>query len=147
MRDKVFFLVLGIVITVLFFIFKITLYDNLYYSPNGFSNDLGNLDNYTSVALITIAVAWGMAAIYYYVINSVKFDRWYHWLAMLGVVVVLTPVIDYFVTSAILEDKDYGNAALAFEFHNLIFAALLFVVASFSIRWWSSNCRHTPIPQ
>ena len=146
MRDKVIFLILGIVITVLFFIFKITLYDALYYS-NGFSNDLGGLDDYTSVALITIAVAWGMAAIYYYVINSVKFDRWYHWLAMLGIVAVLTPVIDYFVTSAILEDKDYGSAIMAFEFHNIIFAVLLFIIASFSIRWWSSNCRHTPIPQ
>ena len=42
MRDKVIFLVIGIIISVLFFIFKITLYDALYYS-NGFSNDLGNL--------------------------------------------------------------------------------------------------------
>ncbi len=138
---------MGIVITVLFFVFKITLYDALYYSSNVFTYDFGNLDDYTSVALITITVAWGMAAIYYYVINSVKFDRWYHWLAMLGLVAVLTPVIDYFVTSAIVEDKDYGREILAFEFHNIIFAVLLFVIASFSMRWWSSNCRHTPIPQ
>ena len=55
MRDKVIFLVIGIIISVLFFIFKITLYDALYYSSNGFSNDLGNLDEYTSVAAITIA--------------------------------------------------------------------------------------------
>lgn len=147
MRDKVIFLVLGIIITVLFFIFKVTLYDTLYYSNNDFSNQFGNLDDYTSVALITIAMAWGMAAIYYYVINSVKFDRWYHWLAMLGVVAVLTPTIDYFVTNAILEDRDFGTAVVAFEIHNIIFAVLLFIIASFSMRWWSSNCRHTPIPQ
>lgn len=147
MRDKVIFLVIGIIISVLFFIFKITLYDALYYSSNGFSNDLGNLDEYTSVAAITIAMAWGGAAIYYYAINSVKFDRWYHWLATLGVVAVLTPVVDYFVTSSILEGKDYGSAIVSFELHNILFAAIMFVIASFSMRWWSSNCRHTPIPQ
>ena len=146
MREKVIFLVAGIIITVLFFIFKITLYDALYYA-NGFSNDLGNMDEYTSVALITIAMAWGCAAIYYYVINSVKFDRWYHWLAMLGVTAVLTPVVDYFVTCSILDGKDYGAAIVSFEIHNIIFAAVLFIIASFSMRWWSSNCRHTPIPQ
>ena len=146
MRDKVIFLVIGIIISVLFFIFKITLYDALYYS-NGFSNDLGNLDEYTSVAAITIAMAWGGAAIYYYAINSVKFDRWYHWLATLGVVAVLTPVVDYFVTSSILEGKDYGSAIVSFELHNILFAAIMFIIASFSMRWWSSNCRHTPIPQ
>ncbi|MBR2146317.1 MAG: hypothetical protein IJ925_02535 [Muribaculaceae bacterium] len=146
MRDKVIFLVAGIIISVLFFIFKVTLYDALYYS-NGFSNDLGNIDEYTSVAAITIAMAWGGAAIYYYAINSVKFDRWYHWLATLGVVAVLTPVVDYFVTSSILEGKDYGSAIVSFELHNIVFAALMFIIASFSMRWWSSNCRHTPIPQ
>jgi hypothetical protein len=92
-------------------------------------------------------MAWGCAAIYYYVINSVKFDRWFHWLAMLGVTAVLTPVVDYFVTSSILDGKDYSTAIVAFEFHNILFAALLFIIASFSMRWWSSNCRHTPIPQ
>ncbi len=146
MRDKVIFLVAGIIISVLFFIFKVTLYDALYYS-NGFSNDLGNIDEYTSVAAITIAMAWGGAAIYYYAINSVKFDRWYHWLATLGVVAVLTPVVDYFVTSSILEGKDYGSAIVSFELHNIVFAAIMFIIASFSMRWWSSNCRHTPIPQ
>ena len=146
MRDKVIFLVAGIIISVLFFIFKVTLYDALYYS-NGFSNDLGNIDEYTSVAAITIAMAWGGAAIYYYAINSVKFDRWYHWLATLGVVAVLTPVVDYFVTSSILEGKDYGSAIVSFELHNIVFAAIMFIIASFSMRWWSSNCRHTPIRQ
>ena len=92
-------------------------------------------------------MAWGGAAIYYYAINSVKFDRWYHWLATLGVVAVLTPVVDYFVTSSILEGKDYGSAIVSFELHNILFAAIMFVIASFSMRWWSSNCRHTPIPQ
>ena len=30
-----------------------------------------------------------------------------------------------------------------FTFFNIV----LFVIASFAMRWWSSNCRHTPIPE
>ena len=148
MRDKVIFLIIGIIITVLFFIFKVTLYDALYYS-NGFSNDLGNLDEYTSVAAITIAVAWGGAAIYYYAINSVKFDRWYHWLAVLGAVAVLAPVVCYIYNDTVFANNGlmYVGESIQFEMQTVLFAALLYIVASYSMRWWSSNCRHTPLPQ
>ena len=84
MRDKLVFLVIGAVASVLFWIFRVELYEALY-TVNGFSDQMYNTGAYGTVAVITIAMAWGMAAIYYYVINSVKFDRWYHWLAMMGV--------------------------------------------------------------
>ena len=92
MRDKVIFLVLGAVVSVLFWIFRVELYEAVY-NVNGFSDQMYNTGAYGSVAAITVAMSWGMAAIYYYVINSVKFDRWYHWLAMLGITAVLTPVV------------------------------------------------------
>ena len=75
MRDKVIFLVLGAVISVLFWIFRVELYEALY-SVNGFSDQMYNTGAYGTVAAVTVAMSWGMAAIYYYVINSVKFDRW-----------------------------------------------------------------------
>ena len=127
MRDKVIFLVIGAV--------------------NGFSDQMYNTGAYGTVAAITIAMSWGMAAIYYYVINSVKFDRWYHWLAMLGVTAVLTPVVCFIAVSSLLEGFDYGTSEFIFEIYNVLFTALTFIIASFSMRWWSSNCRHTPIPQ
>lgn len=144
MRDKVIFLVIGAIISVVFGFFSVEIYDSIYLD-SGFNNAM--LDIYSLVGIIVVIVTWAIAAIYYYVINSVKFDRWYHWLATLGVVAVLTPVVDYFVTSSILEGKDYGSAIVSFELHNILFAAIMFVIASFSMRWWSSNCRHTPIPQ
>ena len=146
MRDKVIFLVIGAVASVLFWIFRVELYEALY-TVNGFSDQMYNTGAYGSVAIITIAMAWGMAAIYYYVINSVKFDCWYHWLAMLGITSVLTPVVCYLVVSHMLDGFDYGTAEFTFEVYNILFTALTFVIASFSMRWWSSNCRHTPIPQ
>ena len=146
MRDKVIFLVIGAVVSVLFWIFRVELYEAVYNVP-GFSDQMYNTGAYGSVAAITIAMAWGLAAIYYYVINSVKFDRWYHWLAMLGIASVLTPVVCYIVIDNYLEGFDYSTAEFTFAFYNILFTAVTFIIASYSIRWWSSNCRHTPIPQ
>lgn len=146
MRNKVVFLVLGAVISVLFGFFSEPLYEALYYS-SGFSEAMHNQDAYGIVAIVTITMTWGIAALYYYVINSVKFDRWYHWLAMLGITSVLTPVVCYIIVAHLLDEFDYSTAEFTFEIYNILFTALTFVIASFSMRWWSSNCRHTPIPQ
>lgn len=144
MRDKVIFLIIGAIISVVFGFFSVEIYDSIYLD-SGFNNAM--LDIYSLVGIIVIIVTWAIAAIYYYLINSVKFDRWYHWLAMLGVASVLAPVICYLVVDAQLGDKDYGTYEVTFEFYNIFVSAILFIIASFSIRWWSSNCRHTPIPQ
>ena len=146
------FLITGIVATVMFFIlscgFDYNIYEWLYY-VQGYSDSMMNLSVYPVIAAITIIVSWGGAAIYYYVINSVKFDRWYHWLAVLAVVAVLTPVICYIYNDSVFSSGglSYAGQAMRFEMVTVLFAAVLYIIASYSIRWWSSNCRHTPIPQ
>ena len=136
----------GIIATILFFVFRVELYEMLYYSQ-GFSNLMYNNGVYSTVAAITALMAWGGSALYYYVINSVRFDRWYHWLATAAIISLIAPIVCYFVTQGALDGTDYAGESMGFEMFNIIFAFLLFVIASFSIRWWSSNCRHTPIPQ
>ncbi|MBO4803442.1 MAG: hypothetical protein IKX18_03440 [Muribaculaceae bacterium] len=146
------FLITGIVVTVLFFILSCGFDYNIYewmYTSQGFSDSMMNLNVYPVIAAITIIVAWGGAAIYYYAINSVKFDRWYHWLAVMAAVAVLSPVICYLYNDSVFSDSGlaYAGQAMRFEMVTVLFAAVLFIIASYSIRWWSSNCRHTPIPQ
>ena len=146
------YLICGIVVTALFFILSCTdsfnIYEVMYFSQ-GFNDKMYNLSMYPVIAAITIIVAWGGAAIYYYAINSVKFDRWYHWLAVMAVVVVLAPVICYIYNDSVFADNGimYVGESIQFEMQTVLFAALLYIVASYSMRWWSSNCRHTPIPQ
>ena len=146
------YLIAGIVLTLLFilssFSDSINIYEMLYYRK-GFSDAMYNAQAYSVIALITAITAWGGAAIYYYAINSVKFDRWFHWLAVMAVVVVLAPVICYIYNDSVFSGigVSYAGDSMTFEVLTVIFAALLYVVASYSIRWWSSNCRHTPIPQ
>ena len=146
------FLITGIVVSILFLLSSYSYDYNLYYGLGysaGYSNEMLNLQVYPVIAIITLVVAWGGAAIYYYAINSVKFDRWYHWLAVLAVVVVLTPVVCYLYNDAVFKDSGlaYSGEAMRFELLTVVFSALFYVIASYSIRWWSSNCRHTPIPQ
>mgnify|MGYP007101867773 CR=1 FL=1 len=146
------YLICGIVITVLFFILSCTdgfnIWEQMYFNQ-GFNDKMFNLNVYPVIAAITILVAWGGAAIYYYAINSVKFDRWYHWLALLGAVAVLAPVICYIYNDTVFDNNGlmYVGESIQFEMQTVLFAALLYVVASYSMRWWSSNCRHTPLPQ
>ncbi len=146
------YLGIGIVVTVVFFILSCSdgfnIYEQLFFNQ-GYNDKMFNLNMYPVIAAITIGLAWGGAAIYYYAINSVKFDRWYHWLSVLGVVAVLTPVVCYIYNDTVFADNGlmYITESIMFELQTVLFAALLFIVASFSMRWWSSNCRHTPIPQ
>jgi hypothetical protein len=104
---------------------------------------------YLVVAIITVAVAWGFAAIYYYLINSVRFSRWYHWLLALAATVFCAPTVTFIYPNSDFSETgfDFSDQLVNFSIVNLAVTAVLFVIASYSIRWWSSNCRHTPIPE
>lgn len=142
------YLACGAILTLLFIVFREDLYNIFYYST-GFNDQLYNHGLYTTIPSIAVIVGWGTAAVYYYAINSVRFDRWWHWLVMLAVAAVLSPVLGLIANISAFNEAglDYGSDIVLFEFGNMVLTALLFVVASFSMRWWSSNCRHTPFPQ
>lgn len=141
-------LVTGIVATLLYVIFGDSLVEAVYYERE-FSNEMYNEALYFPVAAFTALVAWGVAAIYYYVINSVRFSRWHHWLIMLACAMVAVWAFAYAYPNQAFADLGYDFSAQLRMFSLVVTAAeaALFVVASFAIRWWSSNCRHTPIPE
>ena len=141
-------LIAGLVITLLFLILSTPIFENLYYERE-FSNEMYNQNLYLVVAVVTALIAWAAAGIYYYAINSVSFSRWYHWLIVLGVAAVLAPTINYIYPNSIFSGDGLDFSAQLFSFCVMEFVveAVLFIIASFSIRWWSSNCRHTPIPE
>lgn len=141
-------LILGVLATLLFVVFSTNVFEQLYYD-NVFSNEMYNGHLYFVVALVTAIVAWVAAALFYYIINSVSFSRWYHWLTVLAVSSVLTAIINFVYPHGVFADNGKELTAQLFSFCvvDMVVAAVLFIIASFSIRWWSSNCRHTPIPE
>ena len=84
-------LITGAVITLLFIVLNTLIFEALYYERQ-FSDEMYNQNLYFVVAIVTVIFAWGLAAVFYYVINSVRFSRWWHWLAVLGVACVAAPV-------------------------------------------------------
>ncbi|MCF0182410.1 MAG: hypothetical protein HUK11_09215 [Muribaculaceae bacterium] len=146
------FLITGIVITLLFLVLSYSQNSNIFemmYFNQGFNDQLYNMSLYPTVAYVITGMAWGGAAVYYYAINSVNFDRWYHWLGVLACVTLVTPIVCYAVISSTLRGAglDYPSETTHFVMTLFVMTALLFTVASLAMRWWSTNCRHTPFPQ
>lgn len=148
MKKNTILLITGALLTLLFIIFSTPLFESLFYERE-FSNEMYSANLYLIVAIVTVLVAWSFAGIYYYAINSVSFSRWYHWLMVLLAAMIIGPVINYIYSNNIFsaDGLDFSAQLFSFCMVDLIVEAVLFIIASFSIRWWSSNCRHTPIPE
>lgn len=135
----------GVLLTLVFMLWPASVFE-LVDNRSEFANEMYNENFYLIVAIVTAGVAWGASALFYYVINSVSFSRWYHWLVTLLVAATVAPIVSYIYLSGVLS-TDYGSNLLGFCVLNSVVTMALFVIASFAMRWWSSNCRHTPIPE
>lgn len=149
MKKNIICLIAGVVMTLLFLLFSGAVLDSVFSGQMEFANEMYNANLYTLTTLFAILIAWGLAGIYYYVINSVSFSRWYHWLVVLVLGVVASPVVAYVYCDSVFADNgvDFSSELYGFALINLVVEAAAFIIASFSMRWWSSNCRHTPIPE
>lgn len=138
----------GIVLSMLFLVFSSSVFEVFYYERE-FSNEMYNQGLYTVVAASTVAVAWSFAAIYYYAIDTVRFSRWYHWLLVMATAMFVAVSINTVYPESVFSGAglDFSHRLFSFNIIDCVFVALMFLVASFSMRWWSKNCRHTPFPE
>jgi Na+-driven multidrug efflux pump len=139
---------IGIILSLVFMLFPEHIYEMFYYSPE-FSDAMYNSGQYFLISIVTTVAAWGLPLIYYYAIDSVRLSRWYHWLIFLAInVVVVTSITFPYINKTLsVHGYDFSNQLFHLVFINTIFSILLFIIVSFSLRWWSTNCRHTPIPE
>ena len=138
----------GIIVTILFMVFATDLFEMFYYEMQ-FSNEMYNNGLYFVASLSTAIIAWLCAAIFYYGINSVSFSRWYHWLGMLVIAGIIVTAINVPYLESVFSDNgiDFSKELAVFAAVNIIIECIIYTIASFSMRWWSTNCRHTPIPE
>lgn len=148
MNTKFVLLVTGALLSLLLVVFAAQVFELLYYERE-FSNEMFNQGNYTTVALLAVGVAWVLAAVFYYAVNSVSFSRWYHWLIVLAVAAMTVPVVAYVWLDGQFagDGLDFSGQLFSFSLMAMLVEVVIFTVASFSMRWWSSNCRHTPFPE
>lgn len=151
MNKNIVLLIIGALLSLLMIIFCNDIYPSLSgrFFDSEFDNAMYDNNFYLYVMLVNVLGAWIAAAVFYYVINSVSFSRWYHWLVVQFVISLVVAVLAYFLPEGTLYDEDYDFDTQLWHFALLNFAVefVMYVVASFSVRWWSSNCRHTPIPE
>lgn len=145
---KIILLSVGIMVSILFVIFATSLFELLYYERE-FSNGMYNAGLYLTEAIILVGCAWAFAALFYYAINSVSFSRWYHWTLTLAVATAIASLACHAYAASYFEEEgiSFSHQLASFTLVCAGFEVVLYAVASFSIRWWSSNCRHTPIPE
>lgn len=146
--NKSILLIIGSVISAFFIVFSTSIFEIMYYESE-FSLQMYENSLYVTVSIISVCIAWGGAAIYYYVINSVSFSRWFHWLIILLLASLISSIVGYLICNSVFLDAGYDFSTQLFNFSLRVFMIefILFIIVSFSIRWWSSNCRHTPIPE
>ena len=148
MNTKFVLLVTGALLSLLLVVFAAQVFELLYYERE-FSNEMFNQGNYTTVALLAVGVAWVLAAVFYYAVNSVSFSRLYHWLIVLAVAAMTVPVVVYVWLDGQFagDGLDFSGQLFSFSLMAMLVEVVIFTLASFSMRWWSSNCRHTPFPE
>ena len=148
----------GILLTVMYLVSGGRIFTSVYL---GVPDAEGNLDmmredlkSWTlQLSALTAVLPWLMAVMFYYIIDSVNFVRWWNWLIVLCLTASLSAWGGINMLERLMERlepglSDYYSPYLApMAGWCAVFSAILFVLASFACRWWSTNCRHTPFPQ
>ncbi|MCU0468307.1 MAG: hypothetical protein MUF58_06875 [Arcicella sp.] len=124
------------------------IYEFFYYGVP-FSDDLYQNELYVPLGLFLIFFSLAMVFTFYYWINRPSFSRWYHWGIMLGInmifqfgFAVIIPQNKFIALGIEEYNSEYYNFGLSVT----LMALLMFVLFSFMLRWWSTNCRQTPFP-
>ena len=108
---------------------------------------------YASMGFYMILCAAISALLFYKIIDHPRFNRWYHWLIMMGInalALFLIPYIrlkDHLDIGRICVDLFVQNSDIVgFAISNLILGVFLYIVFSLGLRFWSRNASCTPYP-
>lgn len=120
---------------------------------------------FNQIGIINLIITLFFAILFYYIINHPRFNRWWSWLIILGIAGIINLFIgygwtanDYYsgnISDCLMYVRDPEGNIISqlifpadcwmFGVTNMIVSFLLFSVISFTIKWWSRNCKHSPI--
>lgn len=129
-------------------------------------------NHFHTIGLVMILISLLIFLLYYYVINHPRINRWWHWMIFLllsGIINLFTGfaytysklnggVIPACFTHSSFETTPEGSIYGAngteilfnsncwqFGIANAIISIAFFTIFSFSFKWWSRNCKRSPL--
>jgi len=124
------------------------IYEFFYNPESGFMGlvyDEGLYMSLVSVLLITSVI---LMATFYYIIDHEIFKKWYHWLIIGGVNVLVNGIFAYAlsfnVATTVVEPGTFSIEFYLFALENGLLSFLVYTIFSFAFRWKSKACRHSP---
>ena len=126
----------------------------------GVSSPKQEVNMFIGIGFSMLVISLLIAVVYYYVINHPRLNNWWGWLIFLGVNAAINFVVGW---RRVLIDKKAGlmfkidpatgnevnlpinpDNIVAFGVTNMLDAIIAFIVFSYIIKWWSSNCSRAP---
>ena len=118
---------------------------------------------YLPIGLVMTLLTALLCAVYYFVLNHPRLNKWWHWLITAGITMVLNVLVAGIWTSEHLNNGRIASC-LAFQtmndgsaiqniteydcwmfgIANGIVSLFFFIILSAVVKRWSRNCRHTP---
>lgn len=138
--------------------YRVSLYgEQLYYHLRGWSDQQGgfvsSLDKFPMIFWLTFGFAVVAFALYYYIINHPRSNKWWCWLIVMVVVgvfgfvygrnIVMTDYHSGAIAQSLQPYIGPGNA-LSFGLYNGFIGMAWFFIFSVLLRRWSKNCKHSP---
>ena len=116
-------------------------------SVDNFSLNLYEFDLYGIIGLVTIVVSMLSMAVFYYLINSSRFNQWYHWLLFLGINFLIVFTFTYLHPKGVMYEAGEdvaGNLFMLFALVNSGIATVYYLALSLIFKRWSTNASTTP---
>ncbi len=119
----------------------------------GFSDDMYQNGLYIPIGFCMVLIPIVILTIYYIVVNSRQFNRWWHWLLLVLIICIINFGIAFGVSYNGIIDVYQGTTetgypllydCVGFSFIDVLWTFVISFVWSLIIKWGSSQCKRTP---
>ncbi len=117
------------------------------FSTVDFVTALSDKEVYASIWWVVCLLTLFMVIAYYYVLNSSRFNRIFHWLCWLILNSLFNFVWAFWRTRQVFtrEGYEFGMSEyISFATNVAVVAAILFFILSILLKNWSTNAKKTP---
>jgi len=119
---------------------------------DGFSDAMYENSLYISIGFCMVLIPIVVLTLYYYAVNSRRFNKWWQWLLLVIIICAINFGIAFGVSYNGIYDV-FGTAdvgfplvpsCVGFAFINVLWTFIISFVWSMIIKWGSTQCRRTP---